>query len=51
MNSENFGVIVVFLAFIGAVIYGSTGTSHPPVPMSTKEITFLRVPATSPISR
>lgn len=26
------------------------GESFPPMPMSTKEITFLRVPATSPIS-
>lgn len=26
------------------------GESFPPVPMSKKEITFLRVPASSPIS-
>jgi uncharacterized protein HemY len=50
MNDENIGVVVIFVVFIVAVIVGSMGESHPPLLMSKKEITYLRVPAISPIS-
>jgi hypothetical protein len=50
MNHENLGLVIVFLAFIGAVIYGSTGESFPPVPMSQKAVYFQRVPTSSAIS-
>lgn len=50
MNHENIGVVAVFVAFIVAVIYGSTGESFPPPKMSKKEVYFLRVPTSSAIS-
>jgi hypothetical protein len=50
MKPDTIGIVVIFIAFMVAVIYGSTGESYPPPKMSEKEVYFLRVPTSSAIS-
>lgn len=45
MNFENFGIVLLFVGFIGAVIYMSQGESYPvPVPKTTTVIVPFSVP-------
>ena len=50
MNYENLGIVVLFVGFIGAAIYGSTGESSPPPPMKDKLVYVIRVPSPSPLT-
>lgn len=45
MNHETIGIIVLFVAFLGAVIFGSTGESYP-VPV--RKTTTVTVPFSVP---
>jgi hypothetical protein len=45
MKSENLAVVAVFIAFIGAVIYGGTGESFPvPLPKTVTVTVPFSVP-------
>lgn len=47
---EAIGIVFIFIAFMDAVVYGSTGESFQPPPMQDKLIYVIRVPAPSPLS-
>lgn len=47
---EAIGIVVIFIAFMGAAVYASTGESFPPPPLSWQEIYFIRVPSSSPLT-
>lgn len=47
---EAIGIVVIFIAFMGAAVYGSTGESFPPPHMENKAVYYIRAPAPSPLT-